>query len=814
MRILPFILSSALTVGLVVLLNTSLKIGGAAAPPFGKFLSPQHGFWQNAESANADFSASLKFPELKGKAEVYFDERLVPHVFAENETDVYFVQGFLHAKFRLWQMELQTHAAAGRAAEIIGAKALKHDREFRRLGMGYAAEISLKESEKDPATKAACDAYTAGVNSYISKLTESQLPLEYKLIGYKPEPWSNLKTALFLKYMSYDLAGHDDDFEMTNAKNYFSKEDFVLLYPLRQDSLDPIIPKGTQYVPASIVPKAPAAVDSTYFNNTGLLALEHGNPNRENGSNNWAVSGKKTKSGAPILCNDPHLVLNLPSLWYEMQLSTPTFNAYGATFPGAPSVIIGYNDSCAFGFTNGGRDVKDYYKIQFKDDSRKEYWFNNEWKQTEFRIERLKIKDSLDYVDTVAYTVFGPVMFDKSFSGSVAPSNQYYALRWTAHNPSNELKIFIDLNHAKNYADYSTAVLNLQTPGQNCAFACKSGDIAIRTQGNWPAKWKGQGDFVMPGTDSSFMWQGMIPMNETPFQYNPERGFISSANQYPADSVYPYYLGRNYPLYRGIEVNKKLSAMNNITVQDMMAMQTDNYNIFAEEFRPVFLRNINESSLSDKEKKYYVMMKEWNLRNDAGEKGATIFRETWDKFFAIVYDDEYKNAPKVIIKPFESTLVEAVLKDSAYKFLDNIETPQKETLPQDVTMAFQQAVEDVAKLDAAGKLEWAKYKATGVNHLAKIPAFSRLNLPIGGGAHVINAATSDHGPSWRMVVGLSQQTEAFGIYPGGQNGNPGSKFYDNFISDWAAGKYYSLWMMVKEETKDKRVKWTIKFDKS
>jgi len=356
MKILPSIIAAAITTGFVVVLNTKLLLPA----PLAKLLSPQHGIWQNAENANADFSADLHFPQLKGKVSTYLDERLVPHVFAEQESDVFFVQGYLHAKFRLWQMELQTHAAAGRASEIIGIKALAHDREFRRLGMTYAAEIALKEMEKDPDTKMACDAYTSGVNAYINSLTESKLPIEYKLIGYKPEPWSNLKIALFLKYMSFDLSGNDDDFEMTNAKNYFSKEDFDLLYPQKQDSLDPIIPKGTIYATPKVAINAPASADSLYFNDKELLALEKLKPDRNNGSNNWAVSGSKTKSGAPILANDPHLGLNLPSLWFEMQLSTPTYNAYGATFPGAPSVIIGFNDQCAFGFTNGGRDVKDY----------------------------------------------------------------------------------------------------------------------------------------------------------------------------------------------------------------------------------------------------------------------------------------------------------------------------------------------------------------------------------------------------------------------------------------------------------------------
>ena len=809
MRTLPLAISSVITILLVIVLDTKMVLPA----PLGKLLSPQHGIWQNAENADASFSGQLSFPKLKGKVDVYFDERLVPHVFAEQESDLYFVQGYLHAKFRLWQMELQTHAAAGRASEIIGSKALAHDREFRRMGMGYAAEQSLKEMEADAETKEMCDNYTAGVNACISSLTDSKLPLEYKLIGYKPEPWSNLKTALFLKYMSYDLAGHDNDLEMTNAKNYFSKEDFALLFPSKQDSLDPIIPKGTIYAAPKVAVKAPANVDSLYSGNKDLLALSQEKPDRDNGSNNWAVSGKKTQSGSPILCNDPHLGLNLPSLWYEMQLSCPSFSAYGVSFPGAPAIIIGYNDSCAFGFTNGGRDVKDYYKIKFKDDTRKEYFFNNEWKQTEWRVEKIKVKDSLEYVDSVAYTLFGPVMYDKNFSGNENTNKLNYALRWTAHDPSNELKLFILLDRAKNYADYNAAVANLKTPGQNCAFATKSGDIAIRTQGNWPAKWKGQGDFVMPGTDSSFMWQGFIPQDETPFQYNPERGFISSANQHPADSTYPYYLGNDYPIYRGLIINKKLSALQNITPDDMKAMQTDNYNVFAEEVAPVLAKNINAADLNETEARYFEEMRNWNLYNNPTEKGATVFSVFWKNFYAAVYDDEFKNTPPHIMHPFESTLAHAVLKDPLYKFIDNIETTEQENLQQTATASFKKAAVELKKAEAEGKLEWAKYKATRVNHLTKLEPFSRLNLPIGGGLHVINCAKEAHGPSWRMVISLTPETEAYGVYPGGQSGNPGSRFYDMFIDNWAAGKYYTLWMMKKEEGGDKRVKWKMSFGK-
>ena len=195
---------------LVVILNSSLVLPA----PLGKLLNPQQGLWQNAEPINENYSADLSFPQLQGKVKVYFDKRLVPHVFAENDNDAYFVEGFLHAKFRLWQMEFQTRAAAGRLSEIIGPKALDYDRDKRRLGMIYAAENSLKEIEKDPETLAECDNYTAGVNAYIESLTESSLPVEYKLLGYYPEKWTNLKSALFLKYMALKLTKYKKNFKI------------------------------------------------------------------------------------------------------------------------------------------------------------------------------------------------------------------------------------------------------------------------------------------------------------------------------------------------------------------------------------------------------------------------------------------------------------------------------------------------------------------------------------------------------------------------------------------------------------------------
>ena len=808
MKIIPFIFFGIITAGLIVILNSSLVLPA----PLGKLLSPQNGLWQNAEPANQDYSAQLQFPQLKGKVKVYFDDRLVPHLFAEDENDAFFVQGYLHAKFRLWQMEFQVRAAAGRLSEIIGDKAIEYDRNQRRLGMVYGAENSLKEIEKDPETLAECNNYTDGVNAYIKSLTESSLPVEYKLLGYQPEKWTNLKSALFLKYMALELAGYERDFEMTNAKSIFSSADFDKIYPVIMDSLDPIVPKGTLFPPASITLQIPASADSLYFNYKDSVTINEQKPDPNNGSNNWVVSGQKTKSGSPILCNDPHLGLNLPSIWYEMQISTPTYNAYGATFPGAPSIIIGFNDSCAFGFTNAMRDVRDYYQIKFKDETRNEYWFDSTWQSTAFRVEHIKVKGQPDYLDTVAYTNIGPVMYDRSFSGGRNSNEKNYAVRWKAHDPSNEMKMFTLLNKAKNYDDYLEAIKYLHTPGQNCIFACKNGDIAIWDQGEFPAKWYRQGDFIMPGSDSAYLWQGIIPQEENPHEVNPERGFVSSANQLPADTAYPYYLGGKYPPYRGLEINNRLETMNNITTQDMMDLQTDNYNIFGEMALPVLVNNMDVAKLTPQEKKYFEMLKNWDCRNDPGSKGATLFVVTWDSLEAAVWNDEFLKSGLALLQPSESALLDAIHKYPGFAYFDNVNTPKIETLADDVTTAFKRAASIIRRADEEGRIEWAKYKDTKVLHLARLDAFSRLHLPIGGGTHTINAANEQHGPSWRMIVSLTPQTEAYAIYPGGQSGNPGSKFYDDFVDNWAAGKYYSLWMMKASEANDQRVRWTMSFN--
>jgi len=810
MRYLWLTLSALLTIGFIYVLDTRSVLPA----PLGRLLSPQEGIWQNAESTDADFTEDMRLDGIKGKVSVYFDERLVPHVRAEQENDAYFVQGYLHARFRLWQMEFQTLATAGRLSEVVGEKALNYDRTQRRIGLVHGAENALGEMEKDPEMKLVLDAYTAGVNSYIRSLNASTMPIEYKLLGYQPEAWNNLKTALFTKALTNTLSGFDRDFEQTNALRLLGEDNFRALFPEVPDSLDPVIPRGTAFAHADTIPVAPPTADSLYYHRKDSIWFNgEYKPDPSNGSNNWVVSGSRTKSGKPILCNDPHLSLTLPSIWYEMQISCPTYSAYGVTFPGIPGVVIGFNENVAFGFTNSGRDVKDYYEIRFKDDTRSQYWFNGQWKDADRRIEHIRIKGAPEFLDTVAYTVFGPATYDASFKDKLH-DGKAYALRWTAHDPSDILRMWYQLNRAKNYADYEAAIQHFNVPGQNMVFASKDGDIALWQQAQFPLRWKDQGYFVMPGFDSSYMWKGFIPQQENPHVLNPPQGFISSANQRSADTTYPYFTPGSYEVYRPITINRRLRQLEAATPDDMKALQTDNYNVFAEWARPMLLRYIGTEKLDSDEKAYLKLITDWNLRNDPQEKGATCFVNWWDSLENDIIYDELHKSQIPISNPDHFVVLEGLLRDSTqYRFIDDIRTPEKEDLATLVTRSFQRAVKEFRAMDARGTLEWGKAKNTTIYHLLRNNAlpFARAGVYNGGGKGIVNATQHDHGPSWRMIVQLTTPTEAYAVYPGGQSGNPGSRYYDNFIDTWAKGEYYSLWFMQAGEESDKRARWTMTF---
>ena len=770
-------------------------------PAIGRLLDPVNGCWASAEPVNENFSADLEFP-VKNNATVWFDDRMVPHIHADNDHDLYFLEGYIHAYFRLWQMDMETRAAGGRVSEVVGEKALEYDRKQRRKGMVYAAENSLKAMEAEPRTKGMLDAYTEGINQYIASLNYKKLPLEYKLIGFVPEQWTNLRTALLLKYMADDLSGSTDDIAQTYLRDYLPKEEFDLLYPKRIKGATPVIPAGTVFDKPSLkIPDAPA--DSIAFPH--FTASDFGEKREDGkGSNNWAISGSRTASGAPILCNDPHLGLNLPSLWYEVQLQTPDMNVYGASLPGAPGVVIGFNDSLTWGLTNNYRDVKDFYLIKPVADNKNKYWF--EGKQLGFskRVEHILVKGKPEVIDTIDYTIHGPVTYEAQ-NAKNGGLRKPLAMCWMGHKPTNELLAVYLLNRAKNYNQFVSAIMNFQCPAQNMAYADRAGNIAIWTQGQFVNQWKDQGRFVMNGTDSATLWKELIPMNENPHVLNPAQGFVSSANQITTDSTYPYnYTSSGFVNLRSWRINSLLGDMQKATIENMFTMQNDTYSDLAAVTLPIFL-----NYLEGPKNKYYDELMNWDYSLTSESKAATIYQVWWAFFYKDKWESKFRNVPNDEYPLQERTaqLIAGVLQNQ-----DSLHPgDQSKQLIAIINRSYKETIDSISTLEKTG-VEWYKVKNTSVTHLAKLPAFSYDHLKIGGWGNTINAAKGDHGPSWRMVVQMGKEIEAYGVYPGGQSGNPGSKYYADFLQQWVDGKYNKLdFLPNADKQNDKAIKyvWTV-----
>jgi penicillin amidase len=786
MKLAKFFITLAITLCLIFLLNKGWTVGNISIPPLGKFLDPFHGFWRNLEPTGYDGKKLLMIPGLREPVTVVYDSLLIPHIFARNDDDLYLAQGYITALHRLWQMEFQTHAAAGRLSEIVASDAvLNYDRRQRRLGMVYGANQALQSMASNPSIMR----YTEGVNRFIESLDYNTLPFEYKLLNYRPEPWTNLKCALLLKNMAQTLNMGDKDIEMTNAWKLYGKQMVDLLYPDDEQVGDPIVskPGGWNFKPLNIDTVSMAIPDD-------LITIKKGPPSDPTtGSNNWAVSGSKTYTGSPMLAGDPHLQLSLPSIWYAVQLQAPGINTMGASLPGVPSVIIGFNDSIAWSVTNAQRDLVDWFKITFENNKRDAYLLDGKYVRTRKVIEEFKVRGETSFYDTVVYTHWGPVTYDANYHADNALSG--YAFRWIAHEPSEEIIAFNKLNRAKNHTEYMDALNSFASPAQNFVFASVSGDIAMRVQGRFPVRRKDEGKFVLDGSRSSQGWQAFIPNSHNVMEKNPERGFVSSANQYPADKTYPYYItATHYEAYRNRRINQVLGESKSITFRDMMKLQNDNYNLKAAESLPFFLSQLDTAQMDSQEKEAYRILSSWDFYNHASSTGATYYEAWWDNLMPLSWD-EMQNDNVPLERPTTYNTIKLLKEKPNLSFFDIQQTEEKEQAGDVIRKAFKLGVRDVEKWKAEHETApvWAEYKDSYIGHL--LPPLTALSIPVktGGNHDIVNAHSRTHGPSWRMVASLEPAgIKAWATYPGGQSGNPGSEHYINLLSRWTRGEYFPL----------------------
>lgn len=777
---IPFILSA----GLLFFLQGSWMLKGNFLPALGSFFSPSQGFWVNVKSLDQDGSSLMSLSGVKGN--VYFDERYVPHIFCETEKDAYFIQGYVHAKLRLWQMDFSTRAAEGRISELIGEKAIPFDQHKRRIGLKEAALMAQENWNRDTVLLNLLHAYANGVNAYISELKDKDLPIEFKLLNYRPEPWSPYRSALFHKNMAEILCGRDKDIVLTNAAHFF-KDDFHQLFPEINPYDSPVIPEGTVFEDSTqkiITQPQKLNLKSDVFE-TGPFDLTPGL-----GSNNWAVNGQKSYSGNPILCNDPHLTLSLPSIWFEQQIHIPEYNVYGVGFPGVPGVVIGFNSDIAWGVTNGGWDVLDWYKIEWKDDSRSSYKLDGRWVDTEYRIEQINVRSGPPVFDTIRITHWGPIVYTQS-----GEKRFDLAMHWIVHEPYTELEFntFRKLNKAKNFEEYKRAIQNFPYPVQNFAYADIKGEIGITVQGKMPIKNNQFGRFVIDGTDSRNKWSGYLDSTKNPFVRNPLRGFISSANQRSTDLSFPnYYNDGDFRAMRSYLINRMLGEKEIWSIEDMMDLQYNSHCLLAELSLPLFFDCLNIDTLDHKAKTIFGQLKKWDYSYDSSSQAAVCFDLWFESFYSLLWDEisEHK-VNEFTAMPDELASIELLKTNHQSKYFDYAASPGIETACDIVQMAFDSMISQWNSFDEIP--DWAGYKDASITHLTMIPAFSRQHVRTSGNEDLINAHARTFGPSWRMIVELKKDSIlAYGIYPGGQNGHPGSKYYDQMIDNWAGGGYYRL----------------------
>lgn len=777
MKYISLIISFVLIILSIYFLSAPQKMGNSALPPLGNFFNPFTGFWQNAEAGPKEI-IELQASGLKEEVKIYYDERRVPHIYANSMEDMVFAQGYIIARERLWQMDITVRAVAGRTSEILGERTVEQDKRARRLGMKWAADKAVKKWEEYEPGMAMLQSFSDGINAYVNSLSKADYPLEFKLLNYEPEEWSPLKTALFIKAMCQTLNARNTDIATTNIYNQLGEEAFEDLFPPYIKNQKPIVQENhweNDYI----------SLEDRVIDITNRLIPDSERTEHEVfiGSNSFALGGERTNSGKPILANDPHLGLTLPAIWIEMHLVSPGYNAYGAALTGMPGIAIGFNEHIAWGETNAGLDVFDLYEIKWADETKKAYFLDGEKKETEINIEAFDIKDGATVFDTVLYTYWGPVRKE-------ADGTENLAQRWVTHDPPHpeEPMFFLKLNQATDYQTFREALKLYYAPMQNFIFAARDGDIAIQVVGAYPIKSNAQGMFILDGSTTQNDWDAYIPFAEMPYEHNPERNYVSSANQHSTDPSYPYYYSGGFDAFRGRYINRRLAEMENAGKEDLMNLQLDAYSLKAEEALPILLDNIDISSLSVKELALIDSLKNWDYVYRKESISPTGFDLWWEEFYQKTFDEIYLLREKMNVDlPEQIRLIEIMQENPDHHFFDLKETSIKESLADIATLSFKSLDLDNKNLES-----WNEHRNSVINHLSMIPAFKRDNIQTDGKSDTPNAISETAGPSWRMVVDLSDPIKAYGIYPGGQSGNPGSPYYDNFIDDWAAGKYYEL----------------------
>ncbi|MEO6864144.1 MAG: penicillin acylase family protein [Gemmatimonadaceae bacterium] len=775
-------------------------------PPLGSLLDPVAGVWSAARNAVLPHSMTVGISGLSGAVEVRYDARGVPHIFATTEEDAYRALGYVVARDRLFQLDIQTRAASGRLTELVGARALALDQSPRQLGMPRAAEQKLAAIDVSSASRKILDAYSDGVNAYIDSLAPADYPIEYKLLNARPERWHAINAIHLLNRMGWTLASEDPDHMLARAAALVGDKAAQSVFPVHTPIEEPIQPEPGWTAPHYRFEQiaAPGPPDSSAAELSALYQRFQGDdPGAEShaafASNNWAVAPSRTKNGYALLAGDPHLELTLPSIWYEVHLVVPgKLDVYGVTIPGAPAVIIGFNRDISWTFTNTGADVMDFYRETVDDAvNPKQYKLDGQWRPLITRLEQYHDQlGRLIHTDTVRYTHRGPMTY---------ANGHWVSMRWTVLEPSNELQALYDATHARNTHEFQDAISrNFLAPAQNMLVADRGGSIAIRSTGHFPIRsGDGSGQEIRDGSLSSSDWRGFWPVDKYPQSFDPKQGFLASANQEPEAPESEFgYLGTDhgYEVWRALRINELLRGNSQVTPEDMIRYQTDPSSARADMFVPYFIaaaqtesdRGRGSPALSSAA----ALLKQWDRKYTLDNQRAVLFETAMQQLADRTWDELSENGRRVAT-PSTAVLAE-LLRQPTNVWWDNRSTPgvvedRDDILAQSLTAAYEVVLKKYGAPNGGG-WRWDRIRFANIYHLLHIPAFSALDIPVPGGVGTLTPSSgSGHfGPSWRMVVEMGPEVHGWGTFPGGESGNPLSPRYKDHLPFWEQGKLQPL----------------------
>lgn len=785
-------------------------------------------------------SGEVDVPGLAAEVDIVRDDYGIAHIYGDNLSDIYFAQGYLHAQDRFFEMDFRRHVTAGRLSELFGDATLDTDKYVRTLGWRRVAEEEVALLSED--SKRFLQSYADGVNAYIGSKSASELSLEYTILGltgpdYTPEPWVMADSVAWIKAMAWDLRSNmDDETERAIAAGQVGVERAEELFPdfpFKEREVIVPGPYGAKPAPEGEPIFKPAIdMQDAMESLTAARSAEEVLPvllgtGEGIGSNSWVISGERSETGMPLLANDPHLSASIPGIWHQSGLHCKTqndecpLNVSGFGFTGLPGIVIGHNDRVAWGFTNMYADVADLYLEKVKGDT---YYYDGEWLPLENREEVFKIAGGESETITVRSTKHGPLLSDLDESLTTAGENlakldeepaYEVALRWTALDPAPTVDAIFKMNNAQNWEEFRDAASSFAVPSQNLVYADIEGNIGYQSPGIIPIRGKGDGLWPVPGWDPAYEWTGYLDFEDLPSEFNPERGFVITANHPVVDDSYPYYLGSTGAYgFRGQRIHELVDVKDKLSVTDMTEIQMDSMNLLAREIVPKLEFDLGSAYYNEG----LAVLKDWDFQQTADSAAAAYFNEFWRQLLDRTIGDEIPDIAGGDERWME--MVRQLFKKPNDAWWDDAATPQvKESRDEIVEESLKAARDELTKSQSKdpSKWEWGKghelklvHSSLGTSGIAPIEAlFNRGPYPVSGGSGIVNATSWNAvegfevqaTPSMRMVVDMSDLDASRWIILTGNSGHAYHKNYKDQIDMWVEGETL-VWHFSEEKVRE------------